>query len=658
MARHRNFQQYDEDDWADDYDMPFTPDTPLNMPLSPNSAQYVFNRDTGGFANRGNLYLPSPVTKPQVHPKSCNPSSDSDQDGLIFAMETETKKPSKRQMAYEGPPDFSLGDAAHASASTADGGVPALKTTPLTIRRTSSDQRETDRLAETLRMAKMEEKKVQEDVRQRLTNTPSKTPSKTDSRSNVFGAQNSLSPTARFTPSKKPPTLVIPQMSEKRRKKREDLIANCTERKPNLNLVVIGHVDAGKSTLMGHLLYLCGRVDDRIIRMNQKQCKEQGKATFHFAWVLDQHEEERNRGITVDVSVNFFETETKRITLLDAPGHRDFIPNMISGAAQADAAVLVVSANAGEFESGFQDDGQTREHAELVRALGIRHLIVAVNKLDCLDWDQTRFYEIKELITQFLKKHNFKQVIYVPVSGLSGTNLVEKSKPEPQLKKWYLGPSLLELIDNLPAPPREEDKALRMAVTDVFKSGSTWSIAGKVSTGCVVIGDSLLLMPINQPVSVKSINNNSTGEDLTIAKTGENVELALKGIDDASVLAIGHVLCSPERPVPVVCRFRCKMETKDLTMPLMKGSTVEVHNSTTSEPASLGRLFSILDKKGAVKSKWPRCIPQRTLALVEVKLQKPICLERYEDFRQFGRVTLRVSGKTVAVGLVTKLYDN
>ena len=309
--------------------------------------------------------------------------------------------------------------------------------------------------------------------------------------------------------------------------------------KEKLNMVVIGHVDAGKSTLMGHLLFLQGRVSKKLMHKYEKESKELGKSSFHFAWVLDETEEERARGITVDVAVNFFETPTKKITLLDAPGHREFIPNMITGAAQADAAILVVPATRGEFEGGFGDDGQIKEHAVLARSLGVSQLILAVNKLDTVSWDQGRYNDIVGLMVPYLKSVGYKEkdVQVIPVSGFTGENIMERK--EALLMSWYNGPVLLDLIDAFQLPTRFVDRPVRMCVQDVFRGltlGQT--VAGKLESGTILPRDRLLLLPLGETVSVKAME--SRGENINIARAGDNIEIGIKDYSDPAVLQVGQ----------------------------------------------------------------------------------------------------------------------
>lgn len=280
--------------------------------------------------------------------------------------------------------------------------------------------------------------------------------------------------------------------------------------KPKLNLVVIGHVDAGKSTLMGHFLYALGQVNERTMRKFERDAQKIGKGSFAYAWVLDETGEERDRGITMDIATNHFETAHRQFTLLDAPGHRDFIPNMISGAAQADAAILVVDASTNAFEAGFDAGGQTKEHAVLARSLGVQQLIVAINKLDMAGWAKDRFTEIQAKLSTYLHHVGFKKsnVTFIPVSGLTGENLVKKSVV-PELTSWYKdGPSLVEQIDKFDVPMRLLDKPLRMRIIDFFKGGigssGGVSVAGNIESGTVQVGEQVMIVPGNETGYVKS----------------------------------------------------------------------------------------------------------------------------------------------------------
>uniref|UniRef100_A0A6I8PF67 HBS1-like protein n=1 Tax=Ornithorhynchus anatinus TaxID=9258 RepID=A0A6I8PF67_ORNAN len=387
-----------------------------------------------------------------------------------------------------------------------------------------------------------------------------------------------------------------------------------------LNLVVIGHVDAGKSTLMGHLLYLLGNVDKRTMHKYEQESKKVGKASFAYAWVLDETGEERERGVTMDVAMTKFETKTKVITLMDAPGHKDFIPNMITGAAQADVAVLVVDASRGEFEAGFETGGQTREHGLLVRSLGVTQLAVAVNKMDQVNWQEERFQEIAGKLGHFLKQAGFKEsdVAFIPTSGLSGENLIAKSQSS-ELTKWYQGLCLLEQIDSFKSPPRSIEKPFRLCVSDVFKG--------------ITLHD----------------------EPVDWAAAGDHVSLTLTGMDIIKI-NVGCIFCDPREPIKACTRFKARILIFNFEIPITKGFPVLLHYQTVSEPATIKRLISILHKStGEVTKKKPKLLTKGQNALVELQTQRPVALELYKDFKELGRFMLRYSGSTVAAGVVTEI---
>ncbi|ELT90052.1 hypothetical protein CAPTEDRAFT_178027 [Capitella teleta] len=424
-----------------------------------------------------------------------------------------------------------------------------------------------------------------------------------------------------------------------------------------INLVVIGHVDAGKSTLMGHVLYQLGFVNKRTMHKYEQESKKLGKASFAYAWVLDETEEERSRGVTMDVAQTRFQTNTKVVTLLDAPGHKDFIPNMITGAAQADCAILVVNATRGEFETGFDAGGQTREHAMLIRSLGVSQLMVAVNKMDTVDWSQLRYKEITTKLAAFLKQTGFKEsdVSYVPCSGLSGENLCHAPK-DTQLSKWYTGPTLAEGIDRFRSPDRMIDRAFRMCVGDIFKGmGSGFSVAGTIQAGSVQVGDRLVIMPQGDICNVKGIAIDEA--PLSIAFAGDNAVLTITG-SDMNNIGVGSILCDPMLPIKVTSRFRARVVIFNIDVPITKGFPVVLHYQSLNEPAHIHRLISQLNKSnGEILKKKPRCLTKNMNAVIELSLSRTVCLELHKDCKELGRIMLRYAGHTIAAGLVTEILD-
>ncbi|XP_003741002.1 HBS1-like protein [Galendromus occidentalis] len=428
-----------------------------------------------------------------------------------------------------------------------------------------------------------------------------------------------------------------------------------TSMKPLLNLVVVGHVDAGKSTLMGHLLYLTGNVSKKTMAKYEHESKKQGKASFAYAWVLDETSEERTRGITMDMAYAKVETEHRCINILDAPGHKDFIPNMITGAAQADVAILVVDATRGEFETGFELGGQTREHTMLVRSLGVAQLSVAVNKLDTCQWSEERFNEIISALKPFLKQTGFVEsmVSFVPCSGLTGVNLHERSQL-PQLTKWYKGPCLLETIDKMEPPPRPITKPLRMCVADVFKGmQSGVSVGGKIESGCMSQGDKFIIMPSQEPCVVKSLLIDNLPHNRAFA--GDNVIVNLDKCEPSQI-CFGSVICDANEPIRAVSKFEAKVVIFNIDIPVIKGSPVVLHFQSLSEQACFGRLLKELNRNtGEVVREKPRYLSKNSSGVVVIKVARPICVERYQDSKELGRITLRQSGNTIAAGVVTAL---
>ncbi|CAG5123412.1 unnamed protein product [Candidula unifasciata] len=426
-----------------------------------------------------------------------------------------------------------------------------------------------------------------------------------------------------------------------------------------LNLVVIGHVDAGKSTLMGHVLYQLGTVNKKTMHKYEQESKKLGKSSFAFAWVLDETDEERARGVTMDVAQTRFETEKKIVTLLDAPGHKDFIPNMITGASQADVAILVINATKGEFETGFDAGGQTREHALLARSLGVGQVIVAVNKMDTVDWAEERYQLIVKKIGQFLTKQaGFKEsdIFFIPCSGLTGENLT-KPPTDPCLTSWYTsGITLVKQIDDLKPPTRPIDKPFRLNVSDVFKGvGTGFNVAGRVGSGYVQPGDKVIIMPAGVTANIKNVFIDD--QPVTLAFAGDHVNLTLSGVDMVNV-NIGSCLCDPASPARSATRIRAKIAIFNIDTPITKGFPVVFHYQAINEPAVIKRLLSQLNRAtGEVIKKRPRCLVKNTSAIVEIELERSMCLELYTEFKDLGRFMLRSGGHTIAAGLVEELLQ-
>ncbi|TPX33448.1 hypothetical protein SmJEL517_g03653 [Synchytrium microbalum] len=458
------------------------------------------------------------------------------------------------------------------------------------------------------------------------------------------------------------PSVSKPSPKMGRRVDVAELIEKRSTEKRSLNLVVIGHVDAGKSTIMGHLLYLLGEVNERTIKRYEREAEKIGKSSFRYAWVLDETEEERSRGITMDVAITKFETENRKFTLLDAPGHKDFIPNMISGASQADVAMLVVCATTGEFETGFESGGQTKEHALLVRSLGVNQLVVAINKLDAMNWDKSRYDEIVSTLTTFLVSAGFKRqnLSFIPCSGFTGGNLVSRDGI-PELNQWYDGLTLKEQLDKLDVPERPFDRPFRMSVADFFKGGigsgggGSVSLSGRIEAGSVQLGDSVLLMPNGETGIVRALE--IADDSVKWAAAGDSVLMSLANVEITNI-SIGTVLCDPNAPIPLTTRIKARIVTFEIAIPLTIGVKVVFHQKSLTEPAIITRLVEVVDKTtGQVTNRKPRALPRNTTATVEISIDRPICLETFQSSKELGRFMLRNDGKTLAAGIVIDILS-
>ncbi|KAH9210290.1 hypothetical protein DL95DRAFT_526392 [Leptodontidium sp. 2 PMI_412] len=428
------------------------------------------------------------------------------------------------------------------------------------------------------------------------------------------------------------------------------------QKKNAANFVVIGHVDAGKSTLMGRLLYDLKVVDQRTIDRYKKEAEKMGKSSFALAWVLDQGTEERSRGVTIDIATNKFETDKTSFTILDAPGHRDFIPNMIAGAAQADFAVLVVDASTGSFESGLK--GQTKEHALLVRSMGVQRLIIAINKLDTVSWSQDRFLEIQNQVSAFLTAAGFqpKNISFIPCSGLLGDNIARTST-ENDLTSWYTGPTLVQELDNSEPITRALTKPLRLTIGDIFRGGvqNPLSISGRIEAGSLQTGDALLAQPSSQKCFIKALEIDNEAVDWAVA--GQNVTVHLSGIEE-QYLKVGDVLCSPASPIANIKEFTAKV----LAFEFLTPGSVDVHRGRMHAPGRVEKILGVLDKVGGTagagkageegkavgKKKKVRIVKPGQVARVKVVFEGGTMV----PLEAGARVVLRSGGETVAAGLL------
>ncbi len=424
--------------------------------------------------------------------------------------------------------------------------------------------------------------------------------------------------------------------------------------KPHLNLVVIGHVDHGKSTTVGHLFYLTGTVDDRAVKAYEEEAKRLGKETFKFAWVLDRLKEERERGLTIDVAYLKFETPNYFFTVIDAPGHRDFVKNMLTGASQADAAVLFVSAKRGEFEAGIGRGGQTREHAFLAFTLGINQMVVAINKMDdpTVNWNQERFEEIKKEISRMLSMAGFKveKTPFVPTSGWTGDNLFKSSEKMP----WYKGPTLFEAFDSLEVPTKPIEKALRLPIQDVYTITGVGTVpVGRVETGVLKVGDKIVFMPSNSAGEVKSIETHHV--KIPSAEPGDNIGYNVRGVTRQDIRR-GDVCGHPDNPPTVAKEFIGQIIVIHHPTAIAAGYTPVMHAHTSQAAVQFTELISKLDPRDMkVVEEKPAFLKAGDAAIVRLTPLHPIAIETFKDFPALGRFAIRDMGTTIAAGIIKEI---
>merc|ERR1712166_1157419 len=428
--------------------------------------------------------------------------------------------------------------------------------------------------------------------------------------------------------------------------------------KPHVSLVVIGHVDSGKSTSTGHLIYLCGGIDERTIQKFQKEADLIGKGSFAFAWVLDKLKAERDRGITINITLTKFETEKHNYTIIDAPGHRDFIKNMITGTSQADVSVLMISSQAGEFEAGISKEGQTKEHALLAFTLGVKQMCVGVNKMDhpSVNWSKERFEEIKKEAATFLKKSGYKVdgIHFIPFSGLSGENMLKKGDPKTEKNNmpWHTGPALVEALDTMTAPVRPTDKPLRLPINDVFKISGIGTVpVGRVETSLLKPAMIVKFSPGNLSSECKSVEMHH--EQLVQAQPGDNVGFSVRNISVKDIKR-GFV-CSDEKndPAKEATTFDAQVIVLNHPNQIRNGYSPVLDCHTCHTACKFQTIKAKIDRRtGKTTEENPEFIKSGDAAMVELAPTKPMCVETFADYPPLGRFAVRDMKQTVAVGVI------
>ena len=425
--------------------------------------------------------------------------------------------------------------------------------------------------------------------------------------------------------------------------------------KKHVNIVVIGHVDAGKSTTTGHLIYKCGGIDKRVIEKFEKEASEMGKSSFKYAWVLDKLKAERERGITIDIALWKFETSKYYFTIIDAPGHRDFIKNMITGTSQADIAVLVIASPTGEFEAGISKNGQTREHALLAYTLGVKQMIVATNKMDSTTppYSKDRYEEIKGEVSNFLKKVGYKPVNipFVPISGWHGDNMIEKGDN----MNWYKGPTLLEALDNIKPPKRPIDKPLRLPIQDVFKIGGVGTVpVGRVETGVLKPGTSIKFAPSEIVTDCKDVEMHH--EKLEQALPGDNVGFNVKNVSIKDIKR-GYVASNnKDKPAFETDTFTSQVIIMNHPGQISNGYAPVLDCHTAHIACKFKEITQKIDRRtGKVLEENPKYVKNGDASIVTLKPSKPMCVETFTEYPPLGRFAVRDMRQTVAVGVIKKV---
>jgi len=422
--------------------------------------------------------------------------------------------------------------------------------------------------------------------------------------------------------------------------------------KTHVNLVVIGHVDSGKSTSTGHLIYKCGGIDKRTIEKFEKEANELGKGSFKYAWVLDKLKAERERGITIDISLWKFETAKYHFTIIDAPDHRDFIKNMITGTSQADCAILMIASPQGEFEAGISSEGQTREHALLAFTLGVKQMIVCTNKMDdkTVNWGEARYNEIKNEVSTYLKKvgYNPEKVPFIPISGWHGDNMIEKSAN----LSWFKGPTLIEALDQIIPPKRPTEKPLRLPLQDVYKIGGIGTVpVGRVETGVLKPGMTVTFAPVMVSTEVKTVEMHH--ESLPEAIPGDNVGFNVKNISVKDIRRGNVAGDSKNDPPRESVSFYAQVIVLNHPGQIGNGYCPVLDCHTAHIACKFTEIKSKIDRRtGKELEEAPKFVKSGDACMVTLHPTKPLCVEAFAEYPPLGRFAVRDMKQTVAVGVI------
>jgi len=417
--------------------------------------------------------------------------------------------------------------------------------------------------------------------------------------------------------------------------------------KPNMNVVFVGHVDAGKSTIVGRTMFDGGIVSEQEMKKLREEAEKYGKAGFEFAYVMDNIKEERERGVTIDLSYKKLMTQKFQITIIDAPGHRDFVKNMITGASQADAAFLVIAA-----PSGVQP--QTTEHLWLLRTMGVKNIAVAVNKMDAVEYKEDKFNKVKEDVTKLLTQVGIKPAAFIACSGLKGDNVVKKSEN----MSWYAGPTIMEQFDQFPQPELPTNLPMRMPVQDVYEITGIGTVpVGKIETGIMKIGQKVIVLPgrTGEGIQGEVKTIEAHHEQLTEGLAGDNVGINIRGIGKKDI-ARGDVICEAAHPISIVEEFIAQIAVINHPTVLAKGYTPVFHIHTAQVPCQFTELIAQINPQtGEVMKENPDFLKNGDVAKVRIKPQGNLALETQKDNPYTSRFAVRDAGNTVAAGVCIEI---
>lgn len=434
--------------------------------------------------------------------------------------------------------------------------------------------------------------------------------------------------------------------------------------KQHKSFVIIGHVDAGKSTLMGRILFETGAVDGKTVNNLIRQSEKMGKGSFALAWIMDQTAEERARGVTIDICATNFETESTRYTAIDAPGHKDFVPQTINGISQADIALLVIDSISGEFEAGFDLNGQTKEHALLAKSLGIEDFCVIINKMDKENWSSDRFSQIKFQMLEYLTGPELnvpkEKIEFIPLSGLTGNNVVKRNASVKPFQ-WYQGPTLIEYLELVKIPaqnrPKQVDDLLaenfKLSINDVFEvSTSEFAIGGKVYSGVIQPGQTIRFAPSDEYLQIQSMKVEGNITDFCAA--GDTVEMKFKTQDlenkNFENILIGDLVLSMTSPITSTKHFTAKLNLFNLPKPLLVGTPFVCFRNTSHVSARITNIRELYDLSKKIKKHLTS--NQSALVDIEVLGDRPLPITRYSEDKFLGRVVIRKEGVTIGAGII------